>query len=461
MQRKLILINPVGKKSAYQLNRYACFQPLGLGYVAALTPQNWEIKIIDENFEPFSFEHADLVGITAYTATVNRAYEIAKTYREKGIPVVLGGIHASMVPDEAARFVDVVVTGEVEDVWPQVIADAEAGKLQSRYTGQKLNMTENFILPRNDLFHPNYLWHSVQTSRGCPFNCKFCCVSPHLGREYRYFNVEDVLYNLESIKSKYILFTDDNLIGYDQKSRDRARALFTGMIERKLNKRWWMQISVNVADDPELIALAAKAGCMFALIGFESVSRETLQTMNKNANLKLGVKNYRKVISLFHRNKIGIIGAFIIGNDYESEAYYKKFANFLKFSGVDIFQITILTPLPGTKLMEELENEGRLTATNFPTDWGKYRFSHVLYKPKGLSEATVYQGNNYIKNKIYSFPWYHLRLLHSLLSLKKVKKFGIIWKVNQSLKKGWEQSHYYINSSSKLGHLASLFKRTI
>ncbi len=441
--KKLLLINPVGRRSGYMLSSISRFPPLNLAYVAAVTPSNWQIKIVDENLEEFEFEDADLVGITAFSSNINRAYEIASVFRKKGIKVILGGIHASMFQDEAVKYVDTVVTGEVESIWETIVNDFEKGNLLSVYTGDKIDFRKTNITPRRDLLHPEYFWQPVQTSRGCPFNCSFCSVTRYLGSEYRLRSPEDVLKELVGIKGQYITFVDDNLVGYSEESRNRAKEIFRGMIEKKLNKKWWMQTSINASDDEEVVKLAAEAGCMFVFIGFETISNSTLEQMKKGINLKTGVDNYKKVVAKFHKYGISVLGAFILGNDYESSIYYKELADFLLESGVDIFQISILTPLPGTRLMEELKDEGRIIYEDFPVDWDKYRFSYMVHEPKGLDADTVYIGDNYIKNKLYSFPFYQYRLFKSFLNLKKIKNFYVTYKLNKALKRSWRNSHYY------------------
>ncbi len=294
--KKLLLINPVGRKSGYLLSKFSTFQPLSLAYIAAVTPSHWEIKIIDENIDEFKFEEADLVGITAFTSNINRAYEIAQMYRKKKIKVIMGGIHISMLPDEALQYADSVVIGEVEGIWNQVIRDFENNHLLPKYNGPRIDLSQTKIIPRHDLLDPNYFWNSVQTSRGCPFNCNFCSVSRYLGKEYRQRRAKDVLDELEEIKGKYIAFIDDNLIGHSPENINRAIELFEGMISRGLRKKWWMQTSINAADDEQVIKLAAQAGCMYVFIGFETLNKKTLKEMKKGINLKIGVENYKRVV---------------------------------------------------------------------------------------------------------------------------------------------------------------------
>ena len=361
----------------------------------------------------------------------------------KGIKVIMGGIHSSMLPDEALQYADTVVTGEVEGIWNQVIEDFENNRLLPKYHGPRIDLSQTQIIPRHDLLHPGYFWNSVQTSRGCPFNCNFCSVSRYLGQEYRQRRAQDVLDELEGIKGQYVTFIDDNLIGHSPESRNRAVELFEGMIGRNLRKRWWMQTSINAADDEHVIELAAQAGCMYVFIGFETLNNATLKEMKKGVNLRIGVENYKRVVDKFHKYGIGVLGSFVIGNDYESSKYYEELADFLVTSGMDIVQITILTPLPGTALMEQLQNEGRLIYQDLPQDWNKYRFSYVVHQPRGVQENTVYGGSNYIKNKIYTFPFYQYRLFKSAIHIRNPINIYAIFKLNQSMKKSWQGAHYY------------------
>lgn len=441
--KKLLLINPVKRRSGYLLSPFSTFPPLGLSYVAAVTPLDWEVKIADENFEELTFEAADLVGITAFTSSINRAYEIAQMYRQQGIKVIIGGIHASMCPDEVLQYADAAVIGEVEDIWETVIKDFEQNRLQTKYFGPHVDFSRHHIKPRRDLLSPNYAWNSVQTSRGCPFNCDFCSVSRYLGKAYRQRFAQDVLDELAGIDGELIAFLDDNLVGVSSENKDRAKELFKGMIRMGLSKKWWMQTSINSADDEHLLALAAEAGCLCAFIGFEAISEKTLKGMHKGINLKLGIDNYKNVVKTFHKYGIAVYGAFILGNDFESADYYRELADFIARSGIDIIQISLLTPLPGTKLMEEMQKENRIVFQNFPQDWEKYRFSYMVHQPNGIDPDTIYIGNNHIKQRLYSFPTYQMRILRSLLSLKNLNSFYATKKFNSSLKKAWQGSHYY------------------
>ena len=225
MKRRLVLVNPVNAgRTGFSVNRSSRFPPLALGIIADLTPDSWTVELVDENVEPFTYRDADLVGLTAFTSSVNRAYKIADQYRQRGVPVVMGGIHASMCQDEALQFVDAVVVGEVETVWPQVMADFAAGKLRTAYHGAWPELT-HLGNARRDLFDNGYMFASMQTSRGCPLDCDFCSVTAYNGRRYRRRPPDEVLDELETISQRLLFFVDDNIVGYGSESRQQAITL--------------------------------------------------------------------------------------------------------------------------------------------------------------------------------------------------------------------------------------------
>lgn len=382
---KLLLINPINQRRKGLLrDKHAIYPPLSLGIVAALTPSHWDIELIDENFDDFTFREADLVAFTSFTSTVNRAYELSGLYRAKGIPTVIGGIHASMVPEEAALYCDAVVINEAESVWHEVIADAEAGSLKQIYKGVWQSL-EGLPMPRRDLFHPDYVFGSIQTSRGCPMKCDFCSVHTFNGSKYRQRPISEVLDEFETIVPQRIFVVDDNLIGYSKRSTERAKELFRGIIKRGIRKDWFCQASINVADDEEVIKLAAESGCRLILLGIESEKASSLTDMNKTLNVKRGVDNYEEVFAKLHQYGIGVLGTFIMGLENDSCNDLINRANYIIGSSVDAIQTTIMTPLPGTALFNRLKQENRLLYTNFPTDWSKYHFSEVVYQPSLMS----------------------------------------------------------------------------
>jgi radical SAM superfamily enzyme YgiQ (UPF0313 family) len=401
MKHKLVLINPVNPaRIGLTVNRSSRFPPIGLGIIAALTPEHWEVELVDENWEAFTYRQADLVGITAFTAAANRAYEIAAVYREKNIPVVMGGIHASMCTEEALRYVDAVVVGEAETVWPKVIEDAEAGHLQRVYQGEWSGLS-GAPQPRRDLFHPDYVFASAQTSRGCPMDCDFCSVTSFNGRRYRRRPPAEVLDELETIPQRMIFFVDDNIIGYGQKSREQALALFKGMVDRKLGKQWFSQASLNFADDEEVLYWAAKSGCKMIFLGLEAAEIDALEEVNKRLNLKMGIDAYERAFQRIHKAGISVLGAFIFGMDADTEGKLKQRADYIIDSGVDVMQTTYLTPLPGTRLFAQYQREGRLLRTRFPADWDCYDMGEVIYEPARMTPADLVRSKGECDRRLY------------------------------------------------------------
>lgn len=402
MKRKtLLLINPANRlRPGFLINRATRNQPVGLGIIAALTPPGWKIKIIDENFREFRYYEADLVGLTAFTSQASRAYEIAAVYREKGIPTVMGGIHASMLPDESLQHVDTVVVGEAEPVWDQVITDFEAGNLQRIYRSS-VSREVRQPKPRRDLFHPGYICAGIQTTRGCPMNCSFCSVSAFNGCHYRFRPVEEVLDELEEIPQKFVFFIDDNIIGQSRESKDRARELFEGILRRGIRKIWLSQSSINFADDAELLRLAYRSGCRMIFLGIEAETEEPLSEANKKLNLSRGASSYREVFRKIHRQGIGVIAGLIFGWDADTPEAIMKRAEFAISCGADSFQTSVLTPLPGTRLFDRMVEEKRLLYDQFPADWQRYDYFEATIRHPQFSAEELNRVFERAKQKIY------------------------------------------------------------
>ena len=382
--KRLLLINPVNpRRTGLTVNRSSSFPPLGLGIVAALTSDDFQIKLIDENIAGFQYEPADLVGITAFTAAANRAYEIAAHYRNAGTPVVMGGIHGSMLSEEALRHVDCVVIGEAESVWQQVLDDFRKGGIRQTYRGVHTDLS-GAVIPRRDLFSDEYLFATVQTSRGCPMDCSFCSVSTFNGRKYRQRPVADVLDELQQIPERYVFFVDDNIVGYGAAAEQRSIDLFKGMIERGLDKSWFCQASLNIGSNKELLRLAAKSGCRMVLLGLESPDPVQLREMNKRVNLRL---EYDKALQNINRHGIAVMGAFIYGSDRETAASMRRKTDYILDGRIDVIDTTILTPLPGTRLFNRLRGEKRLLYADFPKDWDRYDMTELTFELRGMEAA--------------------------------------------------------------------------
>ncbi len=441
---RLLLINPSIARKSIGAIRETAWPPLNLPYLAAVTPDHYQIEVIDENVQPFEYREADIVGITALTASVYRAYQLAQVYRNRGIPTVMGGIHVSMIPEEALRFCDAVVIGEAEDIWPKVLEDYEAGNLQKQYKGSWINL-ESLPLPRRDILqNPYYRWGNIQTSRGCPMNCSFCSVTAFNGRRFRRRPVDHVIAELEQMPQKWVGLTDDNIIGYGKKDLEWTRTFFSRILEKGIKKVFFAQASIFFGEDRGLLRLASRAGLRVVFTGMESVNPNTLQAFRKDINLKsLNQGRYKELISNIRREKIVFHGAFVLGGDEDDRSVFQSTLQFVKSSHIDVLQMTKPTPLPGTQLWKNLLESGRILDQNFPKAWTEYRLSRLVFRPAQMTIEEVYEGFHYLREIYFSFWETVKRTFHTLLATKNLTSTLIAYKLNASYKKAFRDSENY------------------
>lgn len=440
---KLLLINPQNqRRKGFVIDRESSYPPISLGIIAAMTSSNWEVEIHDEQFDPFVYKEADLVGFTAFTAQVTRAYEIAEIYNNKGIKTIIGGIHASMMPDEAEKYCHSVIQGEAESIWPQVIDDFEQGKLKRRYKGELIPMN-NFPKVRHDLLHKNYVYSSIQTTRGCPWQCEFCSVHQFNGRKYRARPTSEVLDEMEMMQHKRMFIVDDNLIGYSKQSKERATQLFQGMIDRKLNIEWFTQTSLNFGDDLDLVKLAYEAGCRMVLIGIESEKEAQLSEQNKSLNLNYSQDKYAKAFETIHSGGVSILGTFIFGLDADTIDDLHARADYILNSGVDAIQTSILTPMPGTILYDRMQRENRILANNYPNDWQKYHATEVVFKPKRMSAEELQENMYEVWHKLYNKKTFLKKFIQALRETKSARSAA--WSLTTNI-------HYHNINFEGTGH---------
>jgi radical SAM superfamily enzyme YgiQ (UPF0313 family) len=443
-KKKLLLINPYNPIIKSEVvDTSSIYPPLALGIVAGLTPPHWEVEILDENFDNFKYREADLVGFTAFTANVNRVYELAAIYRKEGIKTVLGGIHASMLPEEAMKYVSTVVTGEAESSWSQVIIDFEKGNLKPLYKGTLVPL-KNMPVPRRDLFHPGYKFSSIYTSRGCPMRCDFCSVHIFGGGRFRQRPVEEVLNELETIPHERIFFIDDNIVGYSNQSVKRAEELFKGMIRRGIKKDWYCQASLNIADHPDVLKYAADAGCQMVFIGIESEKSDQLNEANKKMNLKIGTDNYESKFEKIHQAGMSILGALIFGLDSDTPQDIEDRAQFAIRSSLDTIQASILTPIPGTSLFNRMVRENRMINNNYPKDWELYHGFDIVFQPKTMSAEHFKALMIDAWDKIWDEKLLHKKMLKTLKDTKNPKAAAYAYWGNisrQNLTYGWRKAN--------------------
>lgn len=390
---KATLIAPrMEEEKSYEEDPKPLFPPLSLMTVASLTPEDVEVELIDESVEPIDFDtNADLVGITATTAAANRAYEIADCFRERGKCVVIGGVHATALPEEAANHADAVVVGEAEGKWEAVIEDFRQGRLRKFYTSEDRPNPECIPSPRRDLVDAkDYLFaYTVQTTRGCPFNCSFCSVTSFFGRTYRMRPVQAVVEEIQSLPGNLILIVDDNIMGHPA----YAKKLFEAL--KPLKKQWFGQASLSMLKHPELMTLAAESGCKGLFIGMETLSDDTLKNIGKTINTKT---NYKEVVARLHDVGIAVLAAFIFGFDEDDQSVFERTVEFVNRAKIDAAQFSILTPFPGTRIFREFESEGRIIDKN----WSHYDGAHVVYKPARLKPEALLEGLRNAYRQVYS-----------------------------------------------------------
>ncbi|ABB31931.1 cobalamin B12-binding domain protein [Geobacter metallireducens RCH3] len=388
---RLLLVYPATHKLGW-VRRFQ-LPSLSLKQVAAVTPPEWEVVMADEVHEDVPFgEKFDLVGITAMTHQAVRAYEIADRFRAQGVPVVLGGIHPTVLPEEAQAHADAVLIGEAEPVWAKLLDDFLAGRLAPLYRAP-IPTDDRLVIPwsrRDILAGRQYLTtQTVQASRGCPYDCPFCTVTPYFGRTFRYRNPDDVLAELRSFEGKLMVFVDDNILG----DPVRAKPILEGMAG--MNLRWGGQANLRFAEDPELVKLVARSGCIGIFVGIESVTgphANHAKTGNGSSQIDL-VKRVRDA---------GIVleASMIFGFDDHDEGIFERTVRFLEECAPSIPTFNVLTPYPGTSLFKQFDREGRL----LHKDWSRYDHGQVVFRPKQMTPERLYRGWQEARWEAYRLP---------------------------------------------------------
>lgn len=411
---KIVLILPAAEHLRVTARRHVPrrrmlrFSVLSLTTIAALTPAEHEVEIIDENVEPLDMElTADVVGITFMTGLAPRAYELAGHFRKRGIITVAGGFHPTLATQEAAKHFDVVVAGQAEGVWGQVLRDIQCGQPQKVYHGDCSMDLAAVPMPRRDLVQKTRRYYAttnaVQTGRGCQHQCRFCSVTAFFAHQHHSRPLENVLAELRTIP-RYFMFVDDNIIA----DREFAKALFRAMIPMK--KRWISQCSIELADDEELLDLAYRAGCRGVFIGIESLDEANLAAVEKGFN---DSRNYIARIAKIRKKGIGVQAGMIVGLDCDDITVFERNLRFLKKSGMDALQLAILTPQPGTPLREEFEKAGRIVDNN----WAHYDYRHTVIEPKKMTREQLQAGADWLYAQYYRLDRIFWRSIKSVFTI--------------------------------------------
>lgn len=388
---KIILIAPVQKENK-KTRDIIRFPMISLLYIAALTPERHEVTILEEEAEPIDFDMAcDLVAVTCMTATAHRAYKISEEFMKRGKKTILGGIHPTVLPQEAKQHCDCVVTGEAEPVWHQIIADAESNCLKGFYHGGATVNLNDYPLPRRDLikYTSPLKLEPIVTSRGCPYSCDFCSVWKFFGRKIRHVSVDRVLRDIANAKTKRLMFLDDNIVGDPL----YAKELFTALKALKLE--WVGQASISFSKNDELLRLAYESGCRGLFFGLETVSEHKMQRMSKSMRTQADTLEAIKRIQgwgiLFH-------ASLVFGFDDDDVSVFDETLEFLHKTKIPSATFNILTPYPGTDVYENLKSQNRLITEN----WDFYDHCTVTYLPGNMSVDQLSEGYEYVKRNYYS-----------------------------------------------------------
>lgn len=449
--RKMMLVNPhpPGRHGEESLT-VIVQMPLNLAYLAALTPDNWECDVVDENIElaidesetEITFAPVDLVCITALTYQSARAYKIATACRKMGMTVIMGGIHASVQTEEASRYADAVVTGEAEAIWSTVIKDFENGRLKRIYEGglPDLSLLKN-VYPDRELMKKKYgyKFSSIITTKGCPNRCDFCSVPTFQGGKFRERPVEDVLDEMEATDYKGLMFAEDNFYGHGKNSNERANRLFKGMVERNTNKDWLGFTALNISQDADTLEYMAKSGNFGMLIGIESTNEEVLKKMNKRVNLKLGVDSYSDCIDKIHQAGLVVWGSMVFGADGDGKDSFKRMADFVLDNNIDILTYGINCPFPTTPLFKRLDSEQRIFRKNFPNDWKYYDTANVCHRFVDMTLEEFIEGMQYVYDRVYAGNMLRERFRNTINRTHNPRNSMFAFRVGSDWKQVFEQ----------------------
>ncbi len=368
------------------------YAPLTLTTLASLVPKelNARMRIIDEGVEECDYEslNPDIVCLTGITGHILRSYEIADSFRRRGIKVILGGVHTTLMPEEAKQHADSIILGHAYKTFPQALIDWKNGELKERYKDES-PCFEGIPLPRRDLLnrHGYISINTTQAVFGCPCSCEFCVISATKSG-YHHRPVSEVIEEIKALNSKLVFFLDPSPI----EDKEYVKELYRQMIPLRIS---WMGLSTSkIVDDEELLHLAHKSGCAGLLIGFESVSEKSLKRMNKNFN---SLEKHYRLIQELHKRNISIMGCFVFGSDEDDKTVFKETVDFCLKTGIDLPRFTVYTPFPTTTLFNRLKDEGRILTTN----WVKYNCQNVVFQPKKMTAKELEDGLEYAWKECY------------------------------------------------------------
>ena len=425
---RVAFIHPaIGRKPGRPYVRTWQMQPLGLAQLAALTPPAWDRVLWDDRLGPVPLESpVDLCALSIETYTARRGYQLAAAFRRRGVPVVVGGFHATACPDEALRHADAVCVGEAESVWPELLADAAAGRLRPRYEAAPAPVFPRVCPDRTLFAGARYLGLDlVETGRGCPHRCDFCAIAAFHRQRYRRRPVEDIVAELKTLRGRPVFFVDDNL------SADRAGLIDLCARIEPLGLTWISQASIDVARDDELPRRLARAGCAGLLIGFESLRPERLRDMGKPVNR---VENYALALDRLRRAGLAIYGTFVFGYPGDQASDFHAAVAFARREGLFLAAFNHLMPFPGTPLHQRMRAEGRLSGADWWLD-PEFRFGQTPLHAGTLDPASIRAHGLAARRTFYSWPSIAARALHRRANTRTLRRAALFWSLNALLRR--------------------------
>ncbi len=396
----LLLINPKQKYKHYAtqyemgklLGKSNVMSPLSLAIIAAYTPENYNIKIVDEELEILSYDKLpDIVGITTLAISIERAYEIADFYKSKGIPVILGGPYATYMPQEALLHANSIVVGEAEMLWEQCLIDFESKALKPLYQNFVSINFKTIKIPRWDLINTKKILSiGVQVTRGCPYKCEFCLVSKMFGNKMRFREISNVVEEIKSLPVKKVFFVDDNLTINKKYAHNLMQEI------KNLGITWTCQSSIDIGFEEELLKEMEEAGCQNILIGFETLNPSSLEEANKHHN---NIQNYSKAIDNIHKAGIQVYSSFVVGFDHDTLNDFDIIYNFADENNLPLAMISLLGASPGTELYARLNSENRWYGS--PLEWRGGVFPVMHYK--NFSQKELVEKFYLTLDKVYNY----------------------------------------------------------
>lgn len=429
---KALLIKPnIGRMEHSLYVDEGRMEPLQLGVLAGMTPADVDVALVDDRCETIDYDAAvDVVAITVETFTARRGYEIADEFRSRGVRVVLGGFHPTLLPEEALLHADAIVTGDAESVWPSVLTDARGGALRPVYQGVPGIPQPDHVLPRYDLYQSKgYLpVNLIQFGRGCGHGCEFCAISRFFNRTHRCRPVADIVGEIESRKRRLLFFVDDNIVA----DPSAAKALFRALIPLKI--QWVSQGGIDMVYDRELMDLMVASGCLGHVIGFESVAPETLAAMGKQPNLKT-TDAYAHEIGILKSYGLQTWAAFTLGHDTDTPESLYQLLDFALHHKFAFAAFNVLTPYPGTPLYQRLKEEGRLLYYGHWWTHPEYRFNHAAFRPALMSPDELTDIAFDIRSKWNSLGSMARRFMDLRTNMRGLSKMSIFWMYNRLFRK--------------------------